>query len=239
MKLSHLTTSILAITALTLSAGCSAQVNADSAKVAQKVDDHSDHDHDGKKAKAAMQGQKPSAPGADISGVAAGTYKSEDGHAYITFQYMHQGYSRPTIRWNDFEAAVTLDPSDPTASTLSVTIDAASVDSGIVKFDTHMKSGDMFDVEKFPTITFTSTSLNQATTATGQLVGELTMKGITKPVELAVTLNKIGETRDKTPMFGISAKTQIKRSDWDLGYAVPYVGDDVTIIIEVEFVKAG
>ncbi len=242
MKLSHLTTSILAITALTLSAGCSAQVNADVAepavKMAQKVDDHSDHDHDGKKAKAAMQGQKPSAPGADISGIAAGTYKSEDGHAYITFQYMHQGYSRPTIRWNDFEAAVTLDPSDPTASTLSVTIDAASVDSGVAKFDTHMKSGDMFEVEKFPTITFTSTSLNQATTATGQLVGDLTMKGITKPVELAVTLNKIGETRDKKPMFGISAKTQIKRSDWDLGYAVPYVGDDVTIMIEVEFVKA-
>jgi polyisoprenoid-binding protein YceI len=122
---------------------------------------------------------------------------------------------------------------------LSVTIDAASVDSGVAIFDTHMKSGDMFDVEKFPTITFTSTSLNQATTATGQLVGDLTMKGIAKPVELAVTLNKIGESGDKKPMFGISAKTQIKRSDWDLGYAVPYVGDDVTIIIEVEFIKAG
>ena len=75
MKLSHLTTSILAITALTLSAGCSGQVNADpanpAARMAQKVDDHSDHDHEGKEA------QKPSAPGADISGIAAGTYKSE------------------------------------------------------------------------------------------------------------------------------------------------------------------
>ncbi len=236
MKLSHLTTSILAITALTLSAGCSGQVNADpanpAARMAQKVDDHSDHDHEGKEA------QKPSAPGADISGIAAGTYTSEATHAYITFQYMHKGYSRPTLRWNDFEAAVTLDPANPTATTLNVTIDASSVDSGVAKFDAHMKSGDMFEVEKFSTITFTSTSLNQATTATGQLVGDLTMKGITKPVELAVTLNKIGETRDKKPMFGISAKTQIKRSDWDLGYAVPYVGDDVTIMIEVEFVKA-
>ena len=64
------------------------------------------------------------------------------------------------------------------------------------------------------------------------------MKGITKPVVLDVTLNKVGENfRSKKPMIGISAKTRIKRSDWDLGKYTPLVGDDVDISIEVEFIK--
>jgi len=177
-------------------------------------------------------------PGANISEAPAGVYKSEATHAYITFQYLHQGFARPTLRWNEFDATISLDPTNPTASTLSVTIDPASIDSGVEKFDKYLVSGDFFDVAAHPEITFVSKELSQGLTGRGKLTGDLTMKGITKPVTLDVTLNKVGENfRSKVPMFGISATGKLKRSDWDLGLYTPNVGDDVDITIEVEFVK--
>lgn len=176
---------------------------------------------------------------ANISAAPAGIYVSEPGHAYITFQYLHQGYARPTLRWNEFTAKVKLDPENPTASKIKVKIDAASIDSGVAEFDKHLISADFFDVENHPEIVFKSTQLGQAADGSGTLTGDLTMKGITKPVTLDVTLNKVGENfRTQAPMFGISAKGQIKRSDWDLGKYAPFVGDEVDLSIEIEFIKS-
>ena len=236
MKFSHLTTSILAAGLLI---GC-AQAESAAESAATKTTEAAQNTADKmkKSAEGMKDKMKPSPPGADISGAVPGVYKSEATHAYITFQYMHQGYARPTLRWNDFEATVNLDPANPTASTLNVVIDASSIDSGVAKFDEHLVAPDLFDVENHPTITFTSTSLNELSTGRGTLTGDLTMKGVTKPVELSVVLNKVGEHfRSKKPMMGISAKTSIKRSDWDLGKYTPIVGDDVDISIEVEFIK--
>jgi len=233
MKLSHLTTSILAAGFLI---GCAQAESA--AEKATETATTKTSEMAQKATETVKEVMKPSAPGVDISGAVPGVYKSEATHAYITFQYLHQGYARPTLRWNEFDATVNLDPSSPTDSTLSVTIDAASIDSGVTKFDEHLVSGDFFDVANHPEITFSSTSLNQIAVGTGKVMGELTMKGITKPVELDVVLNKVGENfRSKKPMLGISAKTQIKRSEWDLGQYTPLVGDDVDISIEVEFIK--
>jgi len=177
-------------------------------------------------------------PGADISGAPSGVYESQDAHAYITFQYLHQGFSRPILRWNAFDATLNLDADNPAASTLSVNIEADSIDSGVEKFDDHLLSADFFDAETYPEITFVSKTLTQGLTGHGTLTGDLTMKGITKPVTLDVTLNKVGEDfRSKTPMIGISATAALKRSDWDLGLYTPNVGDDVNINIEVEFAK--
>jgi len=175
-----------------------------------------------------------------IGDAPAGIYKSEASHAYITFQYLHQGFTRPTLRWNEFEATVNLDPENPTDSTLSVTIEADSIDSGVAKFDEYLVSPDFFDVDNHPEITFVSKNLSQGLTGRGKLTGDLTMKGITKPVTLDVTLNKVGNHfRSKKPMMGISATGKLKRSDWDLGLYTPNVGDDVDISIEVEFIKDG
>ena len=191
-------------------------------------------------ASAVAQKAKDVVPGANISDAPAGIYKSEASHAYITFQYLHQGFTRPTLRWNEFEATVNLDPENPTDSTLSVTIEADSIDSGVAKFDEYLVSPDFFDVDNHPEITFVSKNLSQGLTGRGKLTGDLTMKGITKPVTLDVTLNKVGNHfRSKKPMMGISATGKLKRSDWDLGLYTPNVGDDVDISIEVEFIKDG
>ena len=225
MKILTLTTTLAALAFVT---ACS---QADVQSAAQTTEDTVQKVAE----KTQVQAEKTTAPNYDFSAIPAGKYVDEDTHAYITFQYWHQGYTRPTIRWNEFEATVDLNKEDPAASTLNVTIDAASIDSGVKKFDDHLKNADMFEVDTYPTITFTSTDIDLAN---GTLTGDLTMKETTKPVTLSATLNKVGESRGGKPMFGISAKTQIMRSEWGLGYAVPFVGDEVDITIEVEFQKA-
>ncbi|MEP1229446.1 MAG: YceI family protein [Litorimonas sp.] len=177
--------------------------------------------------------------GANISDAPSGVYKSDLTHAYLTFQYLHQGYARPTIRWNDFEAVIDLDSENPTQSKLSVTIETDSIDSAVEAFDRHLVSDQFFDAENHPEITFVSETLVQDITGEGTLTGILTMKGVSKPVTLDVKLNKVGQHfQSKKPILGISATTQIKRSEWGLGKYTPLVGDEVDISIEAEFVKA-
>ena len=188
------------------------------------------------KDKTVKAAQSPSI--ADISKAPAGIYKPLGGHAYITFQYLHQGFARPTLRWNDFEAELDLNPEKPEQSSLSVIIDAGSIDSGVEALDDHLAAEDFFDVDNFPEIEFTSTELVQKDGATGTLKGILTIKDIAKPVTMEVTLNKVGQHfRNKKPMLGLSATTQIKRSEWDMGLYTPSVGDEVDISVEIEFIK--
>ena len=171
----------------------------------------------------------------DISSISSGEYVMDKTHGYVTFSYSHLGYSHPILRFDDVEASVTLDTGNPAASSLNVAIDPASVNSGIEKFDTHLKSGDMFDVESYPGITFTSTAIDLDA---GTLTGDLTIKDVTKPVTLDVTLNGAGEHPMKgSDHFGITATATVDRRDWGLDYFAPAVGTDVDIRIEAEFEK--
>ena len=167
----------------------------------------------------------------------AGTYVEDDGHAYVTFSYDHQGYSAPQVRFNDFAIELGYDPENVEASTIAATIEVASIDTGVEKLDNHLKSADFFEVETWPRITFTSTELTQLTPTTGTMTGDLTIKGVTKPVTLDVTLNKVGAGRDGTPKMGISARGMFLRSDYGVDFLVPMVGDEVNVVIELEMVK--
>ncbi len=172
-----------------------------------------------------------------IAALPSGVYKSESGHAYIAFSYDHQGYSKPILRWSDFEATVTLDSENPEKSGVGVTIDAASIDSGVVAFDGHLIGEDWFDVKNFPVITFQSTDAVKTGLNSGTLTGTLFLKGVEKPVTLDVTLNKAGQNfRSKKPMFGISATGTIKRSDFGINKYSP-MAEDVNLTIEIEFIK--
>ena len=171
-----------------------------------------------------------------LAALPAGTYALEPTHAYITMSYSHLGFSNPILRFTSFDATADLNPGDPAASTLRVTIDPASIDSAVEKFDEHLKSADMFDVASHPEITFVSTDITMTDGSTGTLTGDLTMKGITRPVTLDVTLNGAGEhPMNGADTFGISATGTLDRTEWDLGYAAPAVGTDVTLRIEAEF----
>jgi len=177
-------------------------------------------------------------PAANISDAPSGIYKSEAGHAYIAMSYSHQGYARPILRWGAFDATVIVDSENPENSSLEVVIDAASIDSGVAKFDEHLVSADFFDVENHPKITFTSYEMKQLVQGRGQVTGNLTIKDITKPVTMDVTLNKVGNNfRSGVDMFGISAKTTLRRDDFGVG-KYDIVGQEVDVQIEVEFQKA-
>lgn len=174
----------------------------------------------------------------DFSALSAGTYTEDNGHAYIQFSYDHQGYSRPVLRWSEFDATVTFDPEALETSTLNVTIPAASIDSMVPAFDEHLKSADFFEVETYPTITFVSTSLDINPDGTGTITGNLTVKDITRPITFDGKINKVGQARSGADMFGISGTGMMKRSDYGVGKYAPFVGDEVELVMEVEFLKA-
>lgn len=173
-----------------------------------------------------------------LAGISTGVYNVDPTHGYITFSYDHQGYSRPYLRFRKFSATLNLNAENPANSSVSVVIDAKSIDSGVDVFDGHLNSPDFFDTETFPQITFVSTGLEITGKSSGKMTGNLTAKGITKPLTLDVTFNKADfSARDKKYKIGFSAQGKILRSDWDLGRYVPYVGDEIELIIETEFLS--
>lgn len=175
----------------------------------------------------------------DVSMTVPGVYKSDTSHAYITFSYDHQGYSRPWLRWRSWSGDLTWNPAAPEQSSVTAVINVASIDSGVDEFDEHLKSADFFEAEKYPQITFNSTSVTIDGPATAKVAGDLTIKGVTKPVTLDVKINRAADDNfAKGYKLGFSGKTAIKRSDFGVDKYTPFVGDDVEIVVEAEFVMA-
>ena len=176
--------------------------------------------------------------GASLAELPAGTYKSEQGHAYVAFQYSHQGFSKPIIRWGTTDATVTFDAVNPENSKLTVTLPVADIDTGVPAWDDHIKAADFFDAANYPTVTFVSTDIEQLRDGYGTLTGDLTIKGTTKPFTLTGTVNKVGKNfRSGVDMFGVSVTGQLKRSDFGVDKYSP-MADDIEIMVEVEFQKA-
>lgn len=168
----------------------------------------------------------------------SGQYETDPQHRYITFNYVHLGYSNPFLRWKDWDATLDWNADDPTKSKVSATIDAASIDSGVEEFDGHLKGENFFNVAEHPEITFVSTGLEKTGETTGVMTGDLTIKGNTKPVTLDVTFNKAAkDDRANAYKIGFSARGTVKRSDFGVGAYAPAVSDDVNLIIEAEFQK--
>jgi polyisoprenoid-binding protein YceI len=176
--------------------------------------------------------------GADLSELPSGTYKSEQGHAYVAFQYWHQQYSRPIIRWGTTDATVVFDTENPENSTLTVTLPTKDIDTGVAAWDKHIKAADFFDVENYPEVTFVSTDIAQIRDGYGTLTGNLTIKDVTKPFTLTGTVNKVGKHfRSGVDMFGISATGTLSRSEFGVDTYAPSA-DEIEITVEVEFQKA-
>lgn len=168
-------------------------------------------------------------------GAPSGQYTMDKGHGYVTFSYLHQGLSHPQLRFRDIDATLVLDADHPENSQVNVTINAASIDSGVDKFDDHLNGGDFFNTAKNPTISFKSTGFTRASATTGTMQGDLTIMGITKPLSLDVEI--VGTKGGKKGAIGVEGRGTLLRSDFGLGKYVPYVGDEVSLLISVEFHK--
>lgn len=172
---------------------------------------------------------------AATSAFAAERYEFDPNHRNVRFTFNHFGFSNISGSFEQVDGHVMLDTTDLTKSSVEVKIPVASVHTGVPKFDEHLKSADFFEAAKYPDITFRSTGVAAAGEGKLAVTGDLTMHGVTKPVTLDVTVNKIGEhPMAKTPWAGFDAATTIKRTDFGLGLYAPNVSDDVKIAISVE-----
>lgn len=167
-------------------------------------------------------------------------YTLESPHTQVMFTVNHLGFSNSTGKFLSYEGGFTLDRADPSKSTVDVSIKTDSIEMNDQKWNDHMKNADFFNVEKFPSMTFKSTSVTPTSENTADVTGDLTILGVTKPVVMKVIHNKSGPHPfgDKF-VAGFSATTQIKRSDFGMTYGLPMVGDDVSIQIEVEGLQDG
>ncbi len=156
-------------------------------------------------------------------------------HTRVLYFINHLGFSEMYGDFGGYQIDLNLDTADLTQSSVKVTIDTASVDMRHAGLNDHLKGADFFNVAQFPNMQFESTGVTQTGEGKLAVAGNLTLLGVTKPVTLEVTVNKIGEhPMRKTPWVGFGATATIKRSDFGLSYAVPAVGDEVNIQISLE-----
>lgn len=172
----------------------------------------------------------------------AGQYQLEKPHASLTFSVTHLGLSRYTLRFADFDASLDFDPANPAASRVSASINPLSVrsdhptDAG---WDSRIGS-DILQGGRFPQITFTSTAVNVTGTYSGQVTGDLTLMGVTKPVTLDVTYNgsmASAALYSGRAAVGFSAVGAFKRSDFGSTRYAEFVGDEVEVRIQAEFTR--
>jgi polyisoprenoid-binding protein YceI len=165
------------------------------------------------------------------------TYVLDTNHTYPRFSYTHFGYSTQLSRFDKTTGKITIDRVAKTGS-MDITIDSKSVDTGSTEFNEHIQGADFLDTAKYPTATFKSTAVKFDGDKVASVDGNLTLKGVTKPVTLTVTsFQCMPHPMIKKDACGANATALVKRSDFNMGKYAPYVGDDVTITIAVESVK--
>jgi polyisoprenoid-binding protein YceI len=175
----------------------------------------------------------------DPADVRAGTYNVESGHTQIVWAVSHFGLTTFYGTFSDASGRLTLDPKNPTASTLSVSIPVASVLSTSAKLDGMLKGPGWFDGAKYPAITFVSTKVTPTGGGEARVDGTLTMHGVSKPETLAVKFNGAAiNPVDHAYSVGFEASGSVRRSDFGVTAYVPAVGDDVTLMISGAFEAA-
>lgn len=181
--------------------------------------------------------------GAEPVEAPAGTYKLDPTHASLTWRVKHMGLAFYTARFTKFDATLDIDPAKAEAARLSVTVDPLSVRTDYPlaakkDFDKELAEGSKwFDGNAHKSITFQSTSVARTGDSTAKVAGNLTLRGVTKPVTLDVTLNgamKLHPLRKK-PALGFSATATIKRSEFGMTALLgPALADEVQLVIEAE-----
>ncbi len=165
------------------------------------------------------------------------TFNIDAGHTAPRFEYSHFGYSMQQHRFDKTSGKIVLDRAARSGS-VDVTIDTTSVNTGLALFNGHIQGADFFDTAKYPAITFKSTAVKFDGDKPVAIEGNLTIKGVTKPVTLTVThFHTMPHPMLKKDAIGANAVAKIKRSEFNMGKYAPNVGDDVTLTIAVEAVK--
>ena len=173
-----------------------------------------------------------------------GSYAIDPTHSRIGFVARHAMVTKVRGSFNEFEGSGYFDAENPADSRLSLTIQAASIDTRTADRDGHLKSNDFLDMENHPVITFTSTAVEQVEAENYRVTGDLTIKGVTKPVTVdfeytGTAVDPFGNTR-----IGFEGKTTVNRKDWGvnwnaaLGAGGVLVSEKVTLEFEVSAIRS-
>lgn len=165
------------------------------------------------------------------------TFVIDATHTFARFSYSHFGYSTQLSHFNKTSGKISIDRAAKTGS-VDVSIDTTSVETGFPVFNGHIQGEDFLNTEKYPTATFKSRKVNFDGDKVASVAGDLTIKGVTKPVTLTLTsFQCMPHPMLKKDACGANATAVIKRSEFNAGKYAPYVGDDVTLTIAVEAIK--
>jgi len=163
------------------------------------------------------------------------TYQLDPTHTDVLFTWNHNGFSFPTGRAGIGAGTLVYDPAQPASASVEVDIPLAELDTHVAKLDEIVKGEKLFNIAQHPQASFRSTSVAVQGKDRMKINGELTLHGVTKPVVLDATLNKIGEHPSrKTPLIGFDATGVIRRSEFGLTGFLPNIADEVQLRITTE-----
>lgn len=166
-------------------------------------------------------------------------YKIDPTHTATVFSWNHFGFSTPSANFTDIQGTIKVDNAKPANSSVEVTIPLSSVNTNVPALDKEFQEEAWFNAAKYPNITFKSTKVETKDKKHFKITGNLTVKGVTKPVVLDAVLNKQGEhPMAKVPAIGFNATTSFNRSAFGIGNYVPNVGDKITVNITTEATAA-
>lgn len=170
---------------------------------------------------------------------AADRYEFDKAHTSILFFVEHMGLSEMQGEFRAFDGELAIDPEDLTRSSVSVSIDAASIDMDVDKLNEHLKTKDFFDVANHSKLAFRSSKVEVRGENALAVTGDLTLLGVTRPVTLEVKLKRVASHPfAKRPALGFHAEATIQRSDFGMNYIVGAVADVVKIRIDGESIQA-
>ena len=163
------------------------------------------------------------------------TYRLDPNHTMVLFSWNHFGFSNPTADLGISSGTVVFDQQNPAKSSVDVTMPLSLLDTHVPALDQHLKKADFFDAAKYPTVMFKSTRVQSLGAHKFKVTGNLTVHGVTRPVVLEATLNKIGpHPMTKASSIGFDATASLKRSDFGVSAYVPNVSDEIRIRITTE-----
>lgn len=171
------------------------------------------------------------------------SYQIDHAHSQIQFTVRHMMISKVRGWFEKFDGTVELDENTPANSTVDVQIEAASINTREPQRDAHLRSPDFLDAEKYPSLTFKSTQVAVLDKMHAKLHGDLTIRGVSRPVVLDVEFSGQAKSPWGTTSYGFSGTTVINRKDWGLEWNKTLetggwlVGDEITVDIELELVK--
>ena len=174
---------------------------------------------------------------------ATGHYQIDPAHSRLGFVARHAMVTKVRGNFNEFSGTLYLDEADPTRSTAEVTVQMRSVETGQPQRDEHLRTSDFFEVETYPTMTFRSTGAERTGEDNYRLTGDLTIKGVTRPVALDIEYNGVVRDPFGKDRAGFEARATINRKDWGLSWNVALeaggfmVSDKITLELDIAAVR--